>query len=147
MSFKYKLNKSYGIWAKTRQLTTPNFKYRYVFTNKYIIEELCLLGYNALQSGKSQPTFRRNMSPSYSGLKSKPRNQNEAGKVCLLPISCWFLACLRLISDDERWTCVSPTRVYWIHKRTIYCTNGNARSTPRNARYLVYARYRAPWDT
>jgi hypothetical protein len=35
---------------------------------------------------------------------------------------------IRLSSDDERWTRVSPTLVYWIHKMTIYYTDDNARS-------------------
>jgi hypothetical protein len=34
--------------------------------------ELYLLGYNAMHSVVSQPTFRRNISPSSSGLKSMP---------------------------------------------------------------------------
>jgi hypothetical protein len=36
-----------------------------------IIEELCLLGYNALKSGESQVTFKKNISPPSSELKSK----------------------------------------------------------------------------
>jgi hypothetical protein len=35
-------------------------------------EEFRLLGYDAMYSVESQPTFRRNMSPSSSGLKNKP---------------------------------------------------------------------------
>jgi hypothetical protein len=32
----------------------------------------CLLGYNAVQSIESQPTFRRNMSPPSSGSEKEP---------------------------------------------------------------------------
>jgi hypothetical protein len=35
-------------------------------------EEYYLLGYNAVYSAESQPTFRRNISLPFSGLKNKP---------------------------------------------------------------------------
>jgi hypothetical protein len=35
-------------------------------------KEFCLLGYNALYSVENQPTFRKNLSPTSSGLKNKP---------------------------------------------------------------------------
>jgi hypothetical protein len=42
-------------------------------------EVLCLLGYDAVLSVESQPTFRRNISHPSSGLKvNQARNQNEA---------------------------------------------------------------------
>jgi hypothetical protein len=37
-----------------------------------VVMKTYLLGYNAVSSVESQPTFRRNMSPLSSGLKSKP---------------------------------------------------------------------------
>jgi hypothetical protein len=39
------------------------------------VEELCLLGYNAVLSVESYPTFRRNISPPNLELKNKPRNK------------------------------------------------------------------------
>jgi hypothetical protein len=43
------------------------------FLQTYVhIEEYCLLGYNAMQSTESQPTFRRNISPLSLGSKNKP---------------------------------------------------------------------------
>jgi hypothetical protein len=36
-----------------------------------------LLGYNAMYSTETQPTFRRNMSPQSSGSKNKPRKTSE----------------------------------------------------------------------
>jgi hypothetical protein len=38
-------------------------------------EEFCLLEHNAVYSAESQPTFRKNMSPSSSGSKSKLRKK------------------------------------------------------------------------
>jgi hypothetical protein len=46
-------------------------------------EEFYLLEYKAEQSGESQPTFRKNISPPFSESKSK---------LFLLPALCWFLA-------------------------------------------------------
>jgi hypothetical protein len=40
-------------------------------------EEFCLLGYNALQSGESQTTFLRNISPPYSRSKNRPSKKRE----------------------------------------------------------------------
>jgi hypothetical protein len=45
---------------------------RYVIIRKLLdSEEYCLLGYNAVQSVESHPTFRRNISPPSSGSKNK----------------------------------------------------------------------------
>jgi hypothetical protein len=38
-------------------------------------EVLCLLGYNTMRYSESKPTFRRNISPPSSGLKSKQELQ------------------------------------------------------------------------
>jgi hypothetical protein len=43
-----------------------------------LLDEFCLLGYNAIGSVESKSTFRRNMSPPYSRSKNKQtRNQLE----------------------------------------------------------------------
>jgi hypothetical protein len=49
-------------------------------------EEYCLLGSDAGYSGRSLPTFQRNVSPSSSRPNSKPRKQNyfESYAYCLL---------------------------------------------------------------
>jgi hypothetical protein len=39
---------------------------------KNLFEEFCLLGYNAVYSVESQPTFQRNISPPFSRSKNKP---------------------------------------------------------------------------
>jgi hypothetical protein len=44
------------------------------------IEEVCLLGYNVMWSGRSSLTFWRNILPSLLGLKNtQARNQQEVG--------------------------------------------------------------------
>jgi hypothetical protein len=70
-----------------RQRTVNRF--RLVGTSGFCREgkRSCILRYNALYSGESQLTFRRNMSPT-SGLKSKPSKKQAH---CLLPASCWSL--------------------------------------------------------
>jgi hypothetical protein len=54
-----------------------NDRHNFTFTFQGItwFEELYLLGYNAMHSVESQPTFRRNMSPPSSGSKNKPSNK------------------------------------------------------------------------
>jgi hypothetical protein len=52
------------------ELSLPHF---YIYL---CLEELHLLGYNAVQSGESQRTFRRNISPPSSRFKSKPRKKS-----------------------------------------------------------------------
>jgi hypothetical protein len=42
---------------------------------RWMDEEFCLLGYNAVRYSKSIPTFRKNISPPSSGLKSKQELQ------------------------------------------------------------------------
>jgi hypothetical protein len=62
-----------------------------IFTHlhkSHLYEELYLLGNNAMQTLKAQPTFRRNMLPPSSGLKNKPnRNRykswRKAEQLCL----------------------------------------------------------------
>jgi hypothetical protein len=46
-------------------------------------EELCLLGYNAVQSVEIQPTFRMNMSP--PSRESKIKKKQETRVNCYLP--------------------------------------------------------------
>jgi hypothetical protein len=60
----------------------------------WLIEEFCLLGYNAMQSDERQPTFRRNVSPS-SGSKNKRESRWQA------ELSRWYVA--RLILQPWRW--------------------------------------------
>jgi hypothetical protein len=50
--------------------TNPQKLFQMQFIKPY--EEFYLLGYNAVQSVVSQPTFRRNISPQSSGSKKKP---------------------------------------------------------------------------
>jgi hypothetical protein len=55
--------------------------------------ESYLMGYNALQSGESQPTFRRNVSPQYSCSSFIYNIRSSASNLlCSVYISCWFLA-------------------------------------------------------
>jgi hypothetical protein len=53
----------------------------------FLIEEFCLLGYNAVRSVENQSMFQGNIPPPSSGSKNKH---------WLLPVSCWFLAWLIL---------------------------------------------------
>jgi hypothetical protein len=48
--------------------------------NVFIPEEFCLLGYNAVQSGESQP--RRNILPPSSGLEIQPSKKPALLAAC-----------------------------------------------------------------
>jgi hypothetical protein len=52
-----------------------NIKQHQVYIKQRIFKELSLLGYYSVQSGESEPTFRRNISSPSSGSKSKPINK------------------------------------------------------------------------
>jgi hypothetical protein len=62
-----------GTTEESRRLTFPTAT---LFITKHGwnymgLEESYILGYNAMESVESQPTFRKNMSPPYSGSKNK----------------------------------------------------------------------------
>jgi hypothetical protein len=73
-------------------------------------EEYCLLGYTAVYSAESQPTFRRNMSPTSSGSNKpskKPARKQVANTALILflltaQISLSFINRQRLNSTRER---------------------------------------------
>jgi hypothetical protein len=61
--------------------------------NKIGIKVFCLLGYNTMYSGESQPTFRREICPPSSALKNKPNknqtwNRQQASSVYFMLVSC-----------------------------------------------------------
>jgi hypothetical protein len=67
-------------WVQRRTRLNAVMSSRLKKWNNIVVEEFSLLGCNAVQSGKSQPMFRRDISPSSSGSKSKStRNRQEAG--------------------------------------------------------------------
>jgi hypothetical protein len=78
----------------------------YPHDRPHIIQEFYLLGYNAVQSVESQPTFRRNISPHFPGSKIKSREKPN------LPASCGFL--LGLFFDLENGGDVLLHKVYYI---------------------------------
>jgi hypothetical protein len=43
-------------------------------------EEFCVMGLNGVWSDKSEPTFRRNILPPFSGAKSKPNKNSERSR-------------------------------------------------------------------
>jgi hypothetical protein len=51
-----------------------------------VSEEHCLLGYDVVQSVESQPAFRKNLSPPYSGWKNK-RKKNQRARRRHTPVS------------------------------------------------------------
>jgi hypothetical protein len=53
-------------------LFTPNY-----LQTTLVIEELYFLGYIAVQSDESQPTFQKNFSPPFSGSKNKPSKKQR----------------------------------------------------------------------
>jgi hypothetical protein len=53
--------------------TGKHLQCRILGSHSGLSKDVYLLAYNALYSGESQPTFRRNMSPPSSELKSKPK--------------------------------------------------------------------------
>jgi hypothetical protein len=55
-------------------------------TGRY--EDFYLLRHHAVYSAENHPTFRRNISPLFSGLK----NNTIKKQLCMLPTSSWFLA-------------------------------------------------------
>jgi hypothetical protein len=70
-----------------------SFKFVKLFLKHPVLkhyEEFHVLGYNALLSVESQPTFRRNISHPSSGSKNKP-SKEPANSSCLITASCWFL--------------------------------------------------------
>jgi hypothetical protein len=71
-----------------------NFKASTVFVI-YIVEECCLLGYNNVLSVENKPMFRRNMSPAFSGSKSKP----SKGFACY-PLHAVFLFVFYIYPED-----------------------------------------------
>jgi hypothetical protein len=70
-------------------------KYGYVGSHSGGFEEFYLLGYNAVYSVERQPTIRRNISPSSSGLKNKPREKQ------LLPTACFMLVAKSQTFDNK----------------------------------------------
>jgi hypothetical protein len=63
-----------SLWwkSKSRSDTENILKYSWFPNMQYIKEEVYLLGYTAVKSVESQPTFRRSLSPAFSGQKNKP---------------------------------------------------------------------------
>jgi hypothetical protein len=70
--------------------------------NQLFAEEFYLLEYNAALSHKSQLTFRRNISPPYSGSKSNPSKKPTKAddNLSLPPASAGFLHDLLYDSED-----------------------------------------------
>jgi hypothetical protein len=89
------------------QITTVTYtEYSYVGLRFSVMKVFYLLGYNAVQPVESQPTFRRNMSPSSWG--SNRSSEKPASSACQLLLRC-FIA--RLILQSWRWRRhVSPKR-------------------------------------
>jgi hypothetical protein len=69
-----RLFRRYGALESLRKNTMKSHNRLRVKLTSYSPEEIYLLGYNAVYSGKSQLAFRRNISPLSSASNSKPRN-------------------------------------------------------------------------
>jgi hypothetical protein len=88
------------------------------------IEELCLQGYNAMQSVASQPTFRINKSPPLQdGRISKARNQHEAGSkllLCLLRgLLVAYISTLKVEAKYSSETSAEFQRTIWQYTKKI----------------------------
>jgi hypothetical protein len=84
-------------------------------------EECCLLGYNAVQSFESQPTFRRYKTRHLQGWLSWVRNQHENRHACR-----WYVPLKRRLAFNELLGVMSQKAVLagLTKKSASLCNNG-----------------------